>query len=479
MPEKRTRKTLAKPAGSKTASFVELDKVEITPDSRLIVTPQVPTFKVKRTLGAADVINTVEASILSDFARRYVGQAMPFPTTTSGVYINFDRVFQTQTYQNLGQYDLMDEIMNDPHVYAVSHTIKLAVASLDWSIEPGMATSAKSKAAAEWCEKVLKRSSNFTQDIYELMDAIFKGFTSSEIMWTKNHKGETVVAELLNIPQRRIQFDVGTKRPKLRTYDSPFYGRPLPERKIIIHRSSSKYEDPFGDALAMKIYWSWLFKRNVEKFWLEFTQNNAGPIPIITIADDADDKLKQEALDVVKGIRSSSYGYKPKSMQLDYVEVKSTEGAANAFEKALRHYDDQITKAVLGQILTTEGSTSGGSGAKAGASISHELTKDRAAYYAHGLEDTLTDTLVRWMCDFNFQLDPDEYPKFQFDLADAPDSLVLTGAILNLEKAGHHVDPQYITETLGFPIIQQKPTEPPPIQKPDPQALPVEEGVMA
>lgn len=446
---------MARKKVDRTKDFAEFARVRITSESRVIVPPE--SFKVEKDLTPSAIMNTIETHVISDLVRGYVGAAMSVPTAGSGVYLNFDRVWLTQFYDNLAQYDLYDEILNDPHVEAVVKTLKYSISALEWGIEPG-SENAGAKAAAEWCEKVLKHTPNFTQDLVELLDAVTKGFAASEILWRKNQRGEVVPQELLNIPQRRIQFDVGTRQPKLRTWGDPYLGRPLPEKKIIIHRSSQRYESPFGEALCQKIYWPWLFKRNVEKFWLTYTQNNAGPIPMATVPDNADKKLKDQALAFVAGLRSSGYGVKEKSITIDYAESKSSEGVARAFMEAIRHYNDEITKCVLGQILTTEGTSSSGGGARAGAQVSHELTKDRTYFYGRGLEDTLTTTILRWMCDFNFALDEDDYPRFAFDLSDAPDLQMLTSSIKSLSDAGFDVDPVWIKENTGIEVtVKPKP----------------------
>ena len=94
------------------------------------------------------------------------------------------------------------------------------VASLPWEVKP-FDESGQSKAVAEKVKRNFEQLDNFQQDLYELNDAIFMGFSASEIIWENGY--EASIRKLLNRPQRRIQFDVVTAEPKIRTKEQPFF----------------------------------------------------------------------------------------------------------------------------------------------------------------------------------------------------------------------------------------------------------------
>jgi phage gp29-like protein len=133
------------------------------------------------------------ASILTDYVRQYIGViSSNTPQAGSGIFMNWDRVQRTQTYQELAWYDLYDEVEHDPHISAILSSAKMNVACLDWHIEPfGLSTknkkakaTARDEAIAQFVDDNLRGLENFTQDVYEFMDAIGKGFSCSEIIWT-------------------------------------------------------------------------------------------------------------------------------------------------------------------------------------------------------------------------------------------------------------------------------------------------------
>lgn len=393
------------------------------------------------------------ASILSDYIRQYTGIATETPTPGSGVFTNQDRILRTQSYQELAWYDLYDEVERDPQVNASMTSAKLNIAGLDWSVEP-YDDSERSKKIAEFVQSNFENLENFSQDLYELMDALGKGFSVSECIWDIGY--ETRLKTIMNRPQRRFQFDAHTRALKLRTLSDPWYGQPLPDYKFIVHRISSKYENPFGDALDQTIYWFWLFKRMVAKFWVTNLETSTAPIPIVKHPASASKELKQEALDVARQIRSGAYGRIPDSMELMWAEAQNMMAANVSFAEALRYFDEQITKSIAGQTLTSEASGAGGAGSRALGSV-HQITQNqRDVFRAKGLASTLNATVVKWIVDFNFNVAPNEYPRFRFNVDEQVDRLLEAQIIKTMKEAGWDVDPEdpYIKETFLIPFVK-------------------------
>jgi phage gp29-like protein len=397
-----------------------------------------------------DVLINETASILSDYIRQYTGIATQTPTPGSGVFTNQDRVLRTQTYQELAWYDLYDELERDPQVNSILTSAKLNVAGLDWSITP-YDESKRSQAIADFVQDNLEGMENFTQDLYELMDALGKGFAVSEVIWDVNR--ETRASKLMNRPQRRFQFDAHTRALKLRTMDDPFYGKPLDDYKFIVHRVTSKYENPFGDALDQTIYWMWLFKRMVTKFWVSNLETATAPIPIVKHPASASSDLRGEALDVARQIRSGSYGRIPDNMEIMWAEAQNMLASNVSYESFLKYCDEQMTKSINGQILTSEGSSSSGNGSRALGGIHQNTQNQRDIFRAKSLSSTLNSTLIKWIVDFNFNIGPNEgYPRFKFNVDEQVDRLQEASIIKTMKEAGWEADEKYINDTFQIPF---------------------------
>lgn len=399
------------------------------------------------------------ASILSDYIRQYVGIASATPQPGSGIFLNTqDRVIRSQVYQELAWYDLYDEVEKDPHVSSILGSARMNVACLDWNIIPhgtgdestNHSVSSRDKAIADFVAECFAGLENFTQDLYELMDALGKGFSCSEIIWKVG--ADVRLERLMHRPQRRIQFDAITREPKLRTLAQPYFGEPLPERKFIIHRCSSKYENPFGDAIDQSLYWMWLFKKMVLKFWLGNLEIGTAPIPYVKHPRGATKEMKDEALAVARQLRQGAYGRVPDNFELLFAEA--TGGGNMSFEQFVRFCDDQMTKCVNGQILTSEASGSGGNGSRALGDVHEKTQSQRDAYRAKGLEATINSTLVKWLVDYNFS-NVDGYPRFTFDTEEAADLERESRIIGNLSSAGYQIDEEEISKKFGYTITRK------------------------
>jgi phage gp29-like protein len=391
------------------------------------------------------------ASILSDYLVQVIGDV-----NSNSVIINQDRVAKTQSYKELIQFELYAEVAHDPHVSSVVNTLRIMIASLEWEIKP-FSESARDKAIAKFVRDNFEGLDNFSQDLYELNDAIFMGVAWSEIIY-KIEK-EVRLQKLMNRPQRRLQFDGVTREPKLRSKENPFYGTALPENKFIIHRAASTHENPFGDALAQNVYWLWVFKRVVLKFWASHLEVGVAPVPIVKHPAGKNSTYKAEALDIAKQIRSGAYGRIPDNMEVLWAEAKNMAAAGSTYKDFEEFCNSEITKAILGQLLTTEGSSSGGAGSRALGDVHMQVLQSRIIFYANALACTLNSTAVKWLVDYNYA-SVDGYPKFTFVTKQAVDRKTEAEIIKILKDSGFTVKHTYIEDVLKIPIQEMEEKQP-------------------
>lgn len=416
----------------------------------------------------AKLVQTEEASILTDWVRQYIGVAEK-PSAGSGVYLLQDRILLTQAYLNLVGYDLYDEVERDPHVHAVLLARKMGVAGLDWFVDPATDSSEDQKVA-EFVEEKLRLIPSFTADMIELLDGVGKGFAVSEILWAVNPKGEVIIEDIMNRPQRRFQFDATTRELKLRKMGNAFLGDPLPPQKFIVHRGSQKYEDPFGDALDQRLYWMWLFKRNVMKFWMSHNEMGAGVIPLVQHPASAGDTLKAEAMSIAQQLRNGSFGRIPSNFSVVWAEASGKGQTSDTYEKFVRFANDEISKAVLGQTLTTEGSSSTGKGSRALGQVHASVKHDVIIYDAHSLADTLNSSLIKWLVDWNFNVE--QYPKFTFDTDEAIDTAAQSTMVAALVQAGFTPTREWVETTFNIELVEEEPPKAVPVSPFAPKPVP-------
>lgn len=399
------------------------------------------------------------ASIITDYIRQYVGIASSVPEPGSGIFMNFDRVLNTQSYKELVWYDLYAEVGRDPHVMSVMQSAKLNIAGMKYDVSPYLndgekEPSKRNKEIAAFVKDVLKKTGYFPQHLYNLMDAIGNGFSVSEIMWEPTSDG-VYIREILNRTQRRIQFDAVSRTPKIRNLSNPYLGDPLPDKKFIIHRVNATWDNPFGDALYQSIYWMWLFKRMASKFWLTNLETATAPIPIVKHPASATTALKNEALAVAEQIRVGAFGRIPNNMELMWAEASNMMAANVSYGDFIRFCNDEISKCINGQTLTSEAGSDSGKGTQALGNVHQQTQSNRDIFRAEGLSSTLNATLIKWIVDFNFN-DVDGYPEFRFDLEQEENLSQEATIIKTLSDAGYEFDVKELSDKFNYKIIKKE-----------------------
>jgi phage gp29-like protein len=416
------------------------------------------------------------ANYLNDYIRGWVG-SIP----NNGIVLNKDRVLNTQSYQELAWYPLYAEVERDPHVEAVMGSAKLDVAGIPWDVDPWLKGSEKkpstrNQAIADFIKDALLNSGPaddsegivwaLPQHLYEMMGALGMGYSVGEILYNRPDpiKGVTI-RDILSRDPRRFQFDVLDRSLKLRTIEAPYFGISLPKKKFIVHRCSAKNSNPFGDALDQSLYWMWLFKKTGIKFWLQHLQTAAAPIPLVKHPASANKELKDQALEIAKMLRGGAYGRIPDNFEVIWAESKNALSATEGYNMFIRMCDDQMSKCVNGQTLTTEASSSTGTGTHAQGKIHQGTMNQRVVFRARGLQATINSTLVKWLVGFNFA-NVDGYPQFRFDLEDPEDLVQESQIIKNLSDTGQfEFDPLEIGEKFNY-TIKKKEAKPLELGKP-------------
>jgi phage gp29-like protein len=405
------------------------------------------------------IMQSETASILTDYIRQYVGVASQNSEPGSGIFLNWDRVQRTQTYQELAWYDLYAEVEKDPHVSAILQSSKLNVSGMRWDmfahVEPGeKKATPRNEEIAQFVKHALLKVGYFPQHMFNLMDALGKGFAVSEIIWDITDEG-VMVGKILNRPQRRFQFDAVDRSLKLRDISNPYFGVPLPDKKFIVHRCSSTWDNPFGDALDQSLYWMWLFKKTAHKYWMQHLQVAASCIPIVKHPASANKELKAEALEIAKMIRNGAFGRMPENFELIWAEASNAGMSADVYHTFIRMCNDEMSKAVGGQSLTTEASSSTGTGTYSQGKVHLATQNARDIFRADGLASTINATLVKWLVDFNFA-GIEGYPQFKFDLEE-PDNLLNEATIVStLANAGFKFDVQELSDKFGYTLTEKE-----------------------
>lgn len=314
----------------------------------------------------------------------------------------------------MSQAELFEEIEEkDPHIFSQLQTRKLAVTGLDWTIQPA-SNSEQDKFIAEMVEKWIKKIPKFNEVRMDILDAIGKGISVSEIDWDIDKDGYTVISGIEWIHPKNIIWDTLTDEMKVCTKEYPA-GISFPDNKFVVHKYKAKSGHPSRAGVLRVVSWMYLFKNYDLKDWVSFCEVFGMPLRLGKYNSAASDADKKNLADAIINLGTDAAGIIPDTAMIEFVESNKT-SSAEIYEKLARYCDEQTSKAILGQTLTSD--SGGGSYAqgKVHADVRHDLTVADAI----SLDGTITECIIKPLVLFNFGEDA-AYPIFQHDCKDPED----------------------------------------------------------
>jgi phage gp29-like protein len=156
---------------------------------------------------------------------------------------------------------------------------------------------------------------------------------------------------------------------------------------------------------------------------------------------------KQALLGAVANIGTDAAAIIPDSMIIEFTEARQT-GSTELYERFCEYLDRQVSKAVLGQTLTTE--LPRGSGSRAAAQVHDAVRRDILASDARRLSETLTRDLVKPLVDLN--AGPQRrYPQIDLILPSDQDAQEFVGILSQLIDRGLRVSQKTVLDRLDLP----------------------------
>jgi phage gp29-like protein len=125
--------------------------------------------------------------------------------------------------------------------------------------------------------------------------------------------------------------------------------------KFLLVRRNGTYQNPFGEALLSRLYWAWYFRHTGWKAWMQFLERFGDPFVVGKSADP------QEMVTALLGMGVKNVIGVGTDDELD-VLMQSVPAEFERLENAL---GTRIQKVILGQTLTSQMSSTGGSFAAA------------------------------------------------------------------------------------------------------------------
>lgn len=340
----------------------------------------------------------------------------------------------------------------DGHMASQFQLRKLAVQGLEWEIEPG-ADDPRAEAAADFCREILEGLTDLDELLLDLLDAVAKGYSLAEILWDVS-SGQAGIREVRWIMPNKVTWWESVV-PRLLTEAEPVRGEDLVPFKFIYHKYKARSGMDTRAGVLRTCAWMYLFKNYSVKDWVAFSEIYGQPMRYGVYDPSAGQDERAALLAAVRAIGTDAAGIISRGTEIKLLEGQRY-GSLNVYETLVRFCDEQMSKAILGQTLTSEASGQDGSGSRALGEVHADVRRDLLEADAKALGKSLRQQLLRPLVGFNFGWEV-ATPWLRFvveepeDMRQVAETIKVAGEFLDISQ-------EWASERLGMPLRQQNET---------------------
>ena len=336
----------------------------------------------------------------------------------------------------LGLAEEMEEL--DPHYRSVLATRKLAIISLDAVVEP-VSEDKSDHDIADFVREIIETPA-FADLMMDLLDGLGKGYSSAEIIWDTTGNLWRPVQYIWRDP-RLFAWDNNTRSLKLRREEGePVAIEPF---KYVSHIPKLKSGVPVRGALARLIAWSFLYKNYTIKDWMRFLDVYGMPLRVGKYNASTTEDQKRDLLRALANLGSDAAAAIPSGMEIEFIQSSSGSSSSGpVFGHMAEYIDKQISKAVLGQTMTTDDGSS-----MAQAEVHDDVRDDIKRADASQMEVTINRDIIIPAIALNFGIQ-EKYPTVTLPVPEPEDLKLWTESVSAFVDRGLKVSLRQIREKL-------------------------------
>ncbi|MBB1601572.1 DUF935 domain-containing protein [Variovorax sp. UMC13] len=325
---------------------------------------------------------------------------------------------------------------------------------LEWEIVPPVNADATEKKNAEKLGELMTDVPDFEDMLFDVTDAIGKGFSCLEIEWHRL-EGYWLPKTITHRPQSWFQLHRGFRQElRLRTNSSidGVPGEPLQPFGWIthVHKAKSGYLE--RAALFRQLVWTYLFKNYSVGDLAEFLEIYGIPLRLGKYPPSASEREKATLLRALVGIGHNAAGIVPEGMLLEFHDAAT--GDPDAFALMIDWCEKNQSKVILGGTLTS--GADGKSSTNALGNVHNEVRKDLRDSDIRQVNSTASRDLVYAIAALN-GLAPGgirRAPQMRLNAQEAEDLTAYADALPKLVAIGVRPTVQWVHEKLGIPQAQ-------------------------
>ena len=354
------------------------------------------------------------------------------------------RIFREADEGNVrAQMELFEEMEEkDTHLFSQMQTRKLAVTGLDWEVQP-FSEDEIDKEIADFVDEQLKGIENFDEVLIDMLDAIGKGISIMELAWTVED-GRNVIEDIEYVHPKKLVWDSTTDELKICTKEYPS-GVELPENKFVVHKYKAKSGHASRAGIMRVVSWMYLFKNYDIKDWVSFCEVFGMPLRLGKYDASASEDDKKQLMEAIISLGTDAAGIVPSSTMIEFIESQKTT-SVEIYEKLARYCDEQTSKAILGQTLSSDS----GGGSYAQGKVHNEVRHDLTAADAKALATTIRRDIIKPLVEYNFGYDVDA-PLFTFASEETEDLKDTVTIYQTLNAMGLPISTEHIYNKFNIP----------------------------
>lgn len=335
------------------------------------------------------------------------------------------------------------------HYAAVLGTRKRAIEGLEFEV-----TAASSERAdieiAEHCQALINKP-GFIELVNDLLDALGKGYAVVNQVWDTEGLNsaapwEPVAWEACD--PRLFQLDTETGRTlRLKDPDIP-EGVEFEPFKFITHFSKLKSGAPHKAALARLVAWVYLFENFTLKDWVGYVETYGQPVRLGKYGPTASDEDVSTLVRALQNLGTDAAAAVPESMMIEFIKGTS-QGGGDTFLKLAEFCQKCVSKAVLGQTMTTDDGSSNAQ-SKTHNEVRHDITRSDARRVCA----TIMRDVLKPYIDLNFGRQA-RYPLLTSPVLSPEDIQALITVVKELATLGLPISKKWAYQRFGIPTAKE------------------------
>ena len=328
--------------------------------------------------------------------------------------------------------------MIDAHLDSVKNKRFAAITSRAWTIDGSKGDQNKAKFVEEYLWNIDLRNT-----ISQMLEAIGFGYAIHEIVWDAVATDLGVLILPTAIKDRKQEWFKFDNDSKLLLQTKDGTRQEMPARKFLVTRNRPTTANPYGNATYSRCFWPLAFKKGGLKFWMLFVEKYGMPKAIGKVPPTATDAEQQQFLKMLSGLVRDAVAVIPQTGSVELLETRLS--GTNPHAEIIAWADKAMSKAWLGETLTTEQTSAGGT--QAMATVHNDVRADLALDDAAMIESSVNQ-LIRWIYEINWPNEK-EIPWMNIILPEDLQEARLDRD-LKLLQLGVKFNAQYITDIYGI-----------------------------